>query len=368
MEFGKHSIVYLIPHLSGSGGMESVLCAKTNYLADTLGWTVSIITSKQNQREFFFKFSDKISFYDVDTPTEGQRYIFRYAKRLKKLLKKIQPDFCVSTHFTDLLVLPFLRDNSKKIGELHFTFDTLFWWYNNRGFLGKFIRRIKLWEYKTIASKLDAFVVLTNYEKDILSRSMKNVHHIYNPSTFVTNSKSNLQNKSFIYVGRFNKEKNAHSLIPMWAEVVKKHPDWILNLYGEGPFEEIIKSSIHKYGLSENIFIKGTTTNIIDAMVNSSGLLLPSLTEGLGLVLIEANSVGLPVISYDCNGPKEIIDDGKNGFLIKSFDSKTFVNKIIFLIENESLRLQMGAYAIEMSKRYSIDYIINQWISLFNSL
>ena len=95
-----------------------------------------------------------------------------------------------------------------------------------------------------------------------------------------------------------------------------------------------------------------------------------SRTEGLGLVLLEASACGLPLISYDCpSGPREIVTDGENGYLIPHVgDIDAMAEKICLLIENAELRKQMGEKAKLMVDKFSPLRIKEQWINLFDSI
>ena len=87
------------------------------------------------------------------------------------------------------------------------------------------------------------------------------------------------------------------------------------------------------------------------------------------MVLIEAISCGLPVVSYACPcGPKDIITDGVDGFIVPVGDERMLADRICKLIENDSLRRKMGAAAQEKSRQYSLDRIIPMWMDLFEEL
>ena len=104
-------------------------------------------------------------------------------------------------------------------------------------------------------------------------------------------------------------------------------------------------------------------------MAAASMFLLTSHYEGFGLVLLEAMSVGLPVISYQCpTGPRDLIADGENGFLIQPNDEDGFAEKVCMLMADQNLRVKMGANALRTSKNYRMEKIIGMWMDLFYSL
>jgi glycosyltransferase involved in cell wall biosynthesis len=107
----------------------------------------------------------------------------------------------------------------------------------------------------------------------------------------------------------------------------------------------------------------------MEKYIGSSILLLTSLFEPFGLVLPEAMSCGLPVVSFDCPyGPADIITDGVDGFLIKNRDVQAFADRVCQLIEDKELRVRMGQAAIKSSQRYRADVIMPKWKELFESL
>jgi glycosyltransferase involved in cell wall biosynthesis len=99
-------------------------------------------------------------------------------------------------------------------------------------------------------------------------------------------------------------------------------------------------------------------------------MILSSRYEGFGLVLLEASVCGLPLISFDCKqGPSEIIENGKNGYLVKPVGNVGGLTKAICaMISDENKRRIMGREAQQMSQRFSLNRISEQWCMMFNSL
>ena len=115
--------------------------------------------------------------------------------------------------------------------------------------------------------------------------------------------------------------------------------------------------------------LHGSLSDVKNAYLDSSIFALPSRFDGFGIVIIEAMSCGLPVVAFDCeNGPRNIMTDGENGYLIPPFDVDAYAEKLIRLILDEPLRREIGANARKSSQRYAIDDIANQWKQLFEEL
>ena len=105
------------------------------------------------------------------------------------------------------------------------------------------------------------------------------------------------------------------------------------------------------------------------AMQQASIFTLSSIFEGLPNVMIEAISCGLPVVAYKCpTGPRDIITDGYNGFLVDNEDEQAFADRICDLIESEKLRREMGDNALLSAGRYTPEAVFSQWMALFNEL
>lgn len=104
-------------------------------------------------------------------------------------------------------------------------------------------------------------------------------------------------------------------------------------------------------------------------MLDSSGYVLSSLHEGMPLVLIEAMSCGLPIVSYACQcGPKDLIENGKNGFLCEVNDEKKLAEHICTIIEDNTLRIKMGQASKKKAEEFQLDRILTKWINLFQTL
>ena len=177
---------------------------------------------------------------------------------------------------------------------------------------------------------------------------------------------SSCEAKRVIFVGRLDPQKGYQYLNDIWRIVEKRHPDWRLDIYGEGADLQENKSMIPQ---GQQVYPHAQTINILDKYKESSILVLTSVYEPFGLVMPEAMSCGIPVVAFDCPyGPSEIITDGTDGFLINCYDVEAFADKLCLLMENDALRKKMGQNAILSSQRFTKDKIVPQWISLFESL
>ena len=149
----------------------------------------------------------------------------------------------------------------------------------------------------------------------------------------------------------------------------KKYPDWTLEIYGEGTEREKLEKKINKLGLENSFLLKGVEKNIQNKYLESSIYVMSSRFEGMPMVLLEAMSCGLPVISFDCPcGPRDMIKYNENGFLIEFGNIKEMANKIEELIANEEKRKLFGKNARKSIQKYSKDKIMEEWIKLFENI
>ena len=158
-------------------------------------------------------------------------------------------------------------------------------------------------------------------------------------------------------------------MIDAWREVHKRHSDWIINIFGSGEYEERVRKQITEYGLQDVVIMKNPTDHIMEEYLKSSIYVMSSVFEGFAMVLLEAMACGIPCVSFDCPyGPRNVIKNGEDGFLVEYLNSNALAEKICKLIEDKDLRKQMGQNGRRNVMRFSRETIMPQWISLFDSL
>jgi glycosyltransferase involved in cell wall biosynthesis len=225
----------------------------------------------------------------------------------------------------------------------------------------------KLYSYQVRKAQL--LVALTYGDANDWMKITRNVVVIPNFVHLNNSGKySDLKSKKALFVGRFSKQKDIGILFKIWEVVNQKHSDWQLHIYGG--YGDDYEQLMYKYKKTSScVIIHEPTPMIFDAYLNSSMLLLTSVYEPFGLVLPEAMSCGLPVISFNCPyGPSDIIKDGIDGFLVKERNVLEYANRVCQLIENSSLRTRMGQAAAVTSQRYRADLIMPIWKQLFEKL
>lgn len=374
-------IVYCLNSIRYLGGIQRVTVVKANALAEIEDNEVYIIVTDDKNGVITEPLSPKVHLIDLDINYYKDDYKSRWnvlkgifikrrehKKRLASVLNEIQPDIVISVGQSEKNMIPSIKGKWKTIREFHYTKDYRF--NHAHSIFDKILAYWgNIYDYSFKIKKYDHIVTLTQEDKDTNWKGWENVSVIPNPSTFQTNEISTLNEKKVISVGRLAAPKNYASLIRAFKDVADKHTDWILEIYGDGPQEVELKSLITKLNLEKHVFLKGFSSNVKEVMINASIFALSSLFEGFGLVLVEAMACGLPIVSYACPcGPKDIITEGKDGFLVEVNDEMALANKINILIENEELRKQMSDAAKIKADQYNIENITSMWINLFKEL
>lgn len=375
-------IVYIIGGIWNGSGMERVLTMKANYMADVAGYDVHVLLTEDGKGPSYFPLSEKIHLHNVHVnfdilytlPIYKRVFAYLWKQRLYKqrltdFLIKLKPDITVTAMRREINFINDIQDGSKKVGEIHFT--RIGYREVNFKFLPNFANKAisHLWINKLLKEikRLSAFVVLS--EEDKLNwPELKNVQVIYNPISINTNIYSDCRSKRVIAVGRYTYQKGFDLLAEAWKIVAEKHPYWVLNIYGGGDADRYRELAIKK-GISKTFICNGPTHNIIDKYLESSIFVLSSRYEGFGLVIAEAMACGLPIVSFACPcGPQDIISNEEDGFLVKNGNISLLAKRIVYLIENENKRVEMGQKAIESVNRFKMENIGTQWVKLFESV
>lgn len=174
-----------------------------------------------------------------------------------------------------------------------------------------------------------------------------------------------------IVVGRLSIEQKRQDIaIKAFSMIHQEFPNVSLDLWGTGPDEKELRKIVSECGLNERVFFRGVTDGIIEEIGNSKMLLLTSDYEGIPNVVIEAMSIGIPVVSTDTEpgGSRLLIENGKNGILVQRGDVKAVSNAIKELLAYPEFADTIGDNAYTINEKYSPDVIISQWLDFINNI
>ncbi len=372
-------IVYVYRMISHYNGVERILVDKMNMLAEMYEYKVYLITVDQSNHPINYHLSRNINHVDLNICTHSP---YRYNNWLKRFCDKLRvsnlfksrfqnfireehPDVIVSVSDTLTNWIVRFHLNIPLVIESHSIFKKNLHWGDGKTPLSGLVYR---WYTFFRIRQADVLVTLTasdaRYWKRICRdvRIITNIAHL-NPFPICNNNMSN----HVIFVSRISYQKGITYLVEIWKKVFSHHPEWHLDVFGEN--ESDVYFDLLKNSSSMNIHVNKPTPNIFNHYLNSSILLLTSVFEPFGLVLPEAMSCGLPVVTFDSDyGPREIVTDGVDGFLVPKFDVDFFAYRVCQLIEDPFLREKMGQAGVLSSKRYSAENIMPKWKELFEEV
>lgn len=178
--------------------------------------------------------------------------------------------------------------------------------------------------------------------------------------------------KAVVSVGRFHDAKDHMTLIKAMEIVLKKHPDYVLELYGDRSEDntyDVITEYVKNNGLADKVLFMGNRNDLEERIVDASVFVLSSKYEGMPNALMEAMAMSLPVVSTDCpcGGPAFLIDEGINGILCKVGNPKEMAAAINKLIECPAQANEIAKKAGEITKIASPEIIAKQWLTFAES-
>lgn len=219
----------------------------------------------------------------------------------------------------------------------------------------------------------DALTVLTAFDYEHYKKKGVNVHIMPNPCTFEVYTENERNRKKIILtVGDLNRyyHKGFDNLIPLIAPVLKKNPEWILKFVGGGDDgTKLLKDLTKEYQIEDQVVFEGYSTRVGELMIESEIYVMPSRTEGLPMVLIEAFCKGMACIAFDCvTGPSEIINHNVNGLLIEDQNFDAMAEGLDQLMNDEDLRIRLSKEGVNSLDRFKIETIYNNYLDIFDGI
>jgi glycosyltransferase involved in cell wall biosynthesis len=377
-------IVYVIDSLASKGGAERILSDKMNYMASHFGYDVHVITCYQNPEKDpnVYFLSDKVKQTNLNIHYYSQ-YHYGYPKRLlakweiyrtlrrrlTETVKSLDPDVLVGLGYFRADMVMGIRCRAAKVVESH---EARIFTMSDRGLERSWLSRCYMRYYKqryfrAVERRADVVVTLTQGDAKEWNKARK-VVVIPNFTVMPVSKMADGNSHRVIAVGRLEWQKGFDRLIDAWAKVADSHPDWRLDIFGSGTLESKLNRRISRKNL-KNISIHPFTSDIISEYAASSIFALTSRFEGFGLVLLEAMHCGVPCVTFDCPyGPSDVVADSQCGFVVQDGDVTSFAGRLSLLMDDDELRRQYGAAAVERAQLFSADKVMAQWKRLFERL
>lgn len=354
-------IIQVIPTF-GYGGAETMVEALSKYLQQQ-GHSVIVISLYNIRTEH----TDRLV-------NEGIRVLFLDKKkgfdisaiyRLSKILRKEKPD-AVHNHLYSLKYAAIAAKFARMKVVVHTVHNTA---QKEMGVCDRRFNRFLYHRWGVTPVALSKEIRTTILEEYGLKE--ENVPVIFNGIDL----RGNLPKNSYkirdklrvIHVGRFQEQKN-HRCILEAANILKNHRvKFEIRLFGEGGLIEEIKRYAQELNVEDCVFFMGTSENVPMEMRDSDVFILPSLWEGMPMTIIEAMSVGLPIIASDVGGVAEMIKNENNGLLIHA-SPEELAKAVSRLYDDERLRLRLGTAAYESSTCFSADEMACNYANLYQRM
>ena len=368
-----NKISFLLLHL-GYGGIESATINTANSLCDD--YDIEIMSFYKLSKTQANKLNDKIKvkyLYD-DGPNkeefldafhnhkifnilkEGIRSVSILTKkkiRVINYIKNCDSKYIVSTRYDfSALLSKYGNDNSVKITQEHH-------YHNNNK---RYINILKNKYYN-----IDYLFALTktledDYKKFLIKNKHTKVVLVPNMLYYIPSKQSKLDKKNIITISRLDYGKRNDDIIRAFSKIKEK--DWKLYIIGDGKEFNNLNKLINDLNMNDRIILTGykNKEEIEEYMLKSSLFLMASETEGLPMVLLEAMSYGIPCIAYEiASGVNDIIDNNKNGYIIKNRNEEEYIEKIEKVINDSKLRNELGIEAKNKANEFSKEKIVNIW-------
>ena len=368
------NITFVISSL-GPGGAERVLSTMANYWCSK-GWTVTIITFDDGKESPFYQLDPAIKHYALGISGNSKNFILAMINNiqrvviLRSVIKKLDKvpiiTFSDRTNILTLLatwnlgfpVIVSERSNPV-LQPLKWPWNLLHKWsYLQAKFVVIQTKRI----LNFFPPKLQARIRVIPNPINLPN----NINLVYQANQ--VDSKKNGR-KILIAMGRFTEEKGFDKLLIAFSKICDRHPDWILEIWGDGPLRSNLEHLIGNLNIGNQVLLPGKTKEPWVQMQRSDLFVLSSRYEGFPNVLLEAMALGLPVISFDCpNGPKDIIQNNINGLLVAPGDVEELSQVMSQLMQDENERYRLSSSAIEVSSRFSIAKTMGLWEALLTQL
>ena len=177
-----------------------------------------------------------------------------------------------------------------------------------------------------------------------------------------------LNQKRIIAVGRLAYQKNYPMMFRAFAKVHHDFPDWQLVVYGNGPQKDEIRGVIERLGMEGHIILAGKSDHVVEEMNKSSLFVMSSDYEGMSNALLEAVCVGLPVISTDVSGARDLITEGVNGYIVPVGNERALTLALSSMLSSPEKMDEMGRQSKALAPRFREEQIVGQWEELIKKV
>ncbi len=172
-----------------------------------------------------------------------------------------------------------------------------------------------------------------------------------------------------IVVARLAEQKGHRYLLEAMPDIIKKYPGFVLNILGRGNLKDDLEKQAQDLGIANQVVFKGTSLEPEKILNQMDLFILPSVWEGLGIAIIEAQAIGLPVLASNIGGIKELIEHKKTGLLFEPKDPQAIFEAVDLLLSNPEMAKQLVENAhSQVKEKFSLDNMVTQYEKIYLKL
>lgn len=372
-------IAIVIAGMNLPGGIERVISIQANYWVRVAGYEVCLLTHLDEACSSFYPLDDMVrnvyigslpnrTFWDKIPGVYPLRVVRSRISQYKRVFAQERPDVILTMmHGSENFYMNRCSIGIPIVGVNHITLDLRRGVFE-RNIIKKQLMKLSFKFQLREFRKYNCVVALSKTDSENLKKLGCKSAFIPNPRTFdlIPNAQNIYERENtIIMVGRFDYHKGQDRILEIWKDLAPQNPEWKLVLVGGGDYQTIIRKMIYEYHIEKQTEIVSNVNNISDYYIRSSIFALTSRTESFGMVILEAMSYRLPCIVYDCeNGPRDIIKNGVNGYLIPDGNSEVFKSKLQILINDVNLRDSFVEKSSNTVDNYSVEVVMKSWNNL----
>jgi len=368
----KKKVVILSLHMK-IGGIEKAICSLANMLCDSYDIEIINVYKLQDKPAFYIDNKVKVSYLLHNIKPNKEEFkeamksknilsilkeglysikvLFLRRIAIKKAVKNLDADIMISSRVLFHKFLGKYQSNKLLIAWEHNHHQ------DNQKYKNELIKSINNFDYLIPVSK---------YLDEDYKNMLKKTKCLHLPLCIdeLKDTTANLTSKQITIVGRLSSEKGFDDALRVFKLVLEQEPNATLNIVGDGPLRKDLENLAHQLHIINSVQFHGnkSTEELNHIYENTSCFMTTSHYESFGLVILEAMNYGIPCLSFDtAKGSKDMIETGKNGFIISNRNLCEMANKIIDLLAKPNN--EMSSSAKETVKRYSFNHVKTEWLT-----
>ncbi|AXK37865.1 glycosyltransferase family 4 protein [Streptomyces armeniacus] len=386
-------IRYLLLHAFGTGGTIRTVMNQANSLV-AAGHDIEIVSVLRHRDEVRFPLDPRVrvtALIDERTAEAGTRsggWKAALGARRDAILARTRPEHVPAGEFgvryfnryVEKVVAGYLREvTGDVLVSTRPALNILTARYAPRGLVRVAQEHMNLSVHRADVRKaiaehypqFDAVAVLTQRDRAEYAALLPRTRVVRIPNAVhsLEQRPADYDSKVVLAAGRLFPQKGFDLLLPAFRQVIERHPDWQLRIFGVGERKAELRALIEELHLYNHVFLMGHTSHLDDELAKASVYVLSSRFEGLPMVMIEAMAHALPVVGFDCpTGPSDVLTDGQEGILVPAEDTEALAGALSRLMGDRELREKLGTAALRTAQDYAPAEVHPQWESLFSEL